>query len=183
MAFVSLAERIDAFIKRMGDAVAWLTLGMVLVGVVVVVLRYVFSIGFTWLQELQTYMHSAVFLLGASYALRNNAHVRLDIVYAKLSHRRQALIELGGTSLFIIPLCVLILYQSFDYVVNSWRMLEASQHMRGLPAVFILKTFIWLFALTLILQSISHVIRNVRRLRESQAGQPDAKPQAGGKSL
>jgi len=183
MNLTSLAQRIDRFIERMGNAIAWLTLGMVLVGVVVVVLRYVFSMGFTWLQELQTYMHAAVFLLGAAYALRNDAHVRLDIFYAKRSPRTRALVNLVGTTLFIIPLCVLILYQSFDYVVNSWKMLEASQHMRGLPAVFILKTFIWLFALTLILQSISHIVRNVMSLRDPHAEAPHRTPHAGRKAL
>lgn len=167
-----MSRFIDRLTDRLGNLVAWLTFFMVLTGVVIVVQRYMFDIGFMWLQESMQYMHSLVFLVGASYALKHDAHVRLDVFYAKLSQERQALIDLLGCTLCIFPLCILTLVSSYDYVIHSWEDFEGSAYAGGLPAVFLLKSFIWVFAILLIFQSLSKVVQAVAVLRHRQHPPP-----------
>ena len=142
----------------MGRWIAWLTLLMVLVTVVIVVLRYGFSIGFIWMQESVRFMHSFVFLLCAAYTLLHNGHVRVDVFYAKMSQRGKARVDIIGTVFFLIPVCLAILIYSFDYVLNSWNSMEGSLEERGLHAVYLLKTCIWIFAVSMIVQGLSRII-------------------------
>lgn len=178
MNWTGIATAIDRFTEVTGRAIAWLTLAMVLVGVGVVIMRYALSIVFTWMQESQTYMHAAVFAVGAAYALLHDDHVRIDIFYGRMSAKVRAWINLLGTVFFVVPLGVLLLTASWQYVLNSWAMLEGSQHMRGIPAVFILKTLIWVFAGGLLLQSVSVVLRNLATLVAGapQRGDADDSP-------
>ena len=121
---------------------------MVLVTVVVVVLRYGFSIGFIWMQESVRFMYAAVFLLGAGYTLRHDAHVRVDMLYERM--RPAAAESLGRPprhgALPVPRLRFSVIYFSWDYVLNSWADFEGSIEERGLHAVYLLKTCIWLFA-------------------------------------
>lgn len=158
------AAAIDALNERIGRAVAWLTLAMVLVTVVVVVLRYGFSIGFIWMQESVRFMYAAAFLLGAGYTLLHDGHVRVDVFYAGMSGRGKAFVNLLGTVFFLFPVCGAILLFSWDYVINSWVQFEGSLEERGLHAVYLLKTCIWAFAVLLMLQGLATVIRSARAL-------------------
>ncbi len=155
-----IADLIDRLNEYVGRTVSWLTLAMVLVTVMVVVLRYGFNVGFIWMQESVRFMYAAVFLLGAGYTLLRDDHVRVDVIYSNLSDDRKALVDLVGTFLFLFPVCAAILIFSWDYVLNSWVDLEGSLEERGLHAVYLLKTCIWLFAALLVLQGISTVIRS-----------------------
>jgi len=152
------ARKIDRINDMMGRWIAWLTLLMVLVTVVIVVLRYGFSIGFIWMQESVRFMHSFVFLLCAAYTLLHNGHVRVDVFYAKMSQRGKARVDIIGTVFFLIPVCLAILIYSFDYVLNSWNSMEGSLEERGLHAVYLLKTCIWIFAVSMIVQGLSRII-------------------------
>jgi TRAP-type mannitol/chloroaromatic compound transport system permease small subunit len=160
---------IDQLNEWIGRWIAWLTLSMVLVTVVVVVLRYGFNIGFIWMQESVRFMYAAVFLLGAGYTLRHDAHVRVDMLYERMGPRRKAWVDLLGTVLFLFPVCFSVIYFSWDYVLNSWADFEGSIEERGLHAVYLLKTCIWLFAGLLILQGTATVIRTTRLLRSSES--------------
>ena len=82
---------VDALSDYIGRAVSWLTLFMVLAAVGTALLRYIFSIGFVWMQESYLWMHGALMMLGASYALRHDAHVRVDVFYGRMSPRRRAM--------------------------------------------------------------------------------------------
>ena len=113
---------IDAFTDRCGRLLAWLVLGMALLTTLVVVLRYGFNIGYTLLQEAVIYMHGSVFLLGAAYALKSGAHVRVDIFHRNFSARGKAWIESLGGIVFLLPLCVFIIASSWNYVGQSWAM-------------------------------------------------------------
>lgn len=166
----AVADAIDALNERIGHAVAWLTLAMVLVTVVVVVLRYGFNVGFIWMQESVRFMYAAVFLLGAGYTLLRDEHVRVDILYAGMPPRGKALVDLLGTLFFLFPVCGSILLYSWDYVINSWAQLEGSLEERGLHAVYLLKTCIWAFAALLGLQGASTVIRAARTLARRAPG-------------
>ena len=159
------AAAIDQLNEWIGRSIAWLTLSMVLVTVVIVVLRYGFNIGFIWMQESVRFMYAAVFLLGAGYTLRHDAHVRVDMLYERMGPRRRAWVDLLGTVLFLFPVCGCVIYFSWDYVLNSWADFEGSIEERGLHAVYLLKTCIWLFAGLLILQGVATVVRTTRLLR------------------
>ena len=160
-----LASLLDALSERIGRLVSWLTLGMVLATVTVVVLRYAAGIGFIWLQESINWMHSLVFMLGAAYTLKADEHVRVDVFYRGMSDRRRAAIDLAGTILFLLPLCAFLLVESWQYVATSWRIAERSREAGGLPMIFLLKTVIPVMAVLLALQGISMVLRACLRLR------------------
>jgi TRAP-type mannitol/chloroaromatic compound transport system permease small subunit len=157
--FQRFANGLDRLNEGLGQAVSWLSLMMVLVTVAVVVLRYVFGMGWIWLQETVTFMHATLFLVGAAYTLKHEGHVRVDIIYRKFSVRGRAWVDLLGTLTLLLPVCLFILYISWDYVVQSWSLYEGSREVGGLEGVFLLKTLILVMALLLILQGLSLAIR------------------------
>ena len=167
----ALVRTIDAFTERTGKLLAWLALGMALLTALIVVLRYGFNIGSILAQESVTYMHGALFLLGAAYALKSGAHVRVDIFYRNYSERTRAWINSLGGIVFLLPLCIFIIISSWDYVGESWGMRESSPEPGGIPAVYLLKTLIPLAAINLALQGIAEVLRNALVLFE---GGPEA---------
>ena len=138
---------------------------MVVVTCAVVVLRYVFDTGAIALQESVTYMHSLVFMVGLSYALKHDGHVRVDLLFARLSRRARMKINLIGHLSFLLPVCLVIAVESFDYVTRSWVIFEVSPEVGGIPAVYLLKTLIPLSALLLLAQAIFEAIRTYRILR------------------
>lgn len=111
--FVRTVERIN---EAVGRAAAWLTLAMVLITFAVVVLRYVFSIGFVWLQESYVWLHGVVFMIGAGYTLTHDGHVRVDIFYRDARPRTKALVNLLGVAVLLVPFVVLIGWVSWPYV-------------------------------------------------------------------
>lgn len=162
----ALVQLIDAFTNRCGRILAWLTLGMASVTALVVVLRYGFNIGSIMAQESVIYMHGALFLLGAAYALKTGAHVRVDIFYQNFGPRARAWVDSLGAIIFLLPLCAFILASSWNYVAESWSMGEVSPEPGGIPAVFLLKSLIPLAAINLALQGIAEVLRNALVLVE-----------------
>ncbi|GAA5315243.1 MAG: hypothetical protein AseanaTS_04470 [Candidatus Pelagadaptatus aseana] len=134
---------------------------MVIVTLAVVVLRYGLSIGSVALQESITYMHAAVFLLGAAYTLKRDGHVRVDIFYRKFSPTRQAWVNAIGGIVFLLPLCAFMVFISWDFAASSWRIREASGNADGIPAVFLLKSMIPLMAITLALQGLAETLKSL----------------------
>lgn len=163
-----IVQIIDRINDVIGRSISWLTLAMVLVTFLIVVLRYVFSIGWIAMQESVIYLHSIVFMLGAAYTLKQNGHVRVDIFYEKIGPRSRAWIDLLGAALLLVPLCLFIIVISWRYVSLSWSLLEGSRDAGGLPAVFLLKTTIPVMAGLVMLQGIAQGLRSILILR----GQP-----------
>jgi TRAP-type mannitol/chloroaromatic compound transport system permease small subunit len=155
---------IDDLSERTGHAIAWLTIGTVLLTFSVVVLRYGFDSGSIAMQETVSYLHAAVFMLGAAYTLKHDGHVRVDIVYRRLSARGQALVNLLGTLLLLLPVCIYIMASSWEYVAISWGLREGSQEAGGLNAVFLLKTAIPAMAVLLMLQGIAIALHSLLQL-------------------
>ncbi len=160
-------EAIDSFSDLSGRVVAWLTLFMVLVTLLVVVLRYLFDFGWIWLQESVTWMHAAVLMLGAAYTLRHEEHVRVDIFYRRRSERGQAWVDIFGALFFLLPMCGFLLWASLDYVGASWVLQETSREAGGLPYPFVplMKSLIPIAATLLLLQGLADLIRNIAVLR------------------
>ena len=157
---------IDRAIDAIGRGAAWLNIGMVAATGVVVVLRYAFDVGAIFLQESVVYLHGAAFLLGLSYALQHDDHVRVDVLYARLGDRAKTLIDVLGHVLFLLPLCVTVAVVSTPYAVRSWAVLEGSPEVGGVPAVFLLKTLLPVAAVLLFVQAAALAVRGLRRLRE-----------------
>ena len=107
-------------------------------------------------------MHAAIFMLGASYTLNHDEHVRVDIFYREMNVARKAIVDFLGTLFFLIPFSVFILLSSWDYVLTSWSIKEASREVGGLPYPFysILKSFIPMMAITLIFQAVANLIKS-----------------------
>jgi len=146
-------KAVDATNVTIGDAARWFALGLVIVTATVVIQRYVFGAASTKLQESVIYMHALLFLLSSASALLAGAHVRVDILYAKLSARGKAWTDLAGVYLALLPMCWLILDTSQSYVGGAWRILERSRESDGLPLVFLLKTAIPIFAVMMAAQA------------------------------
>jgi TRAP-type mannitol/chloroaromatic compound transport system permease small subunit len=161
-AFVRLIDRLN---DAVGRGVAWLTLAMVLVTFAVVLLRYVFAIGWVWMQESYVWLHGIVFMLGAGYTLLHQGHVRVDIFYRPAGHRTKALVDLFGSLLLMLPVVGLIFVVSLGYVADSWMRLEESREAGGLPGLFLLKTVILGFCVLLGLQGLSLAGRSLLVLR------------------
>lgn len=154
-----LVNWIDTFSRRLGHGASWLTLAMVLVTVGDVIMRYLFNTGAVFIQELEWHLFGFLFLLSGGYTLLENGHVRVDIFYAKSSTRTKAWIDLGGALIFLLPLCVLIIWASQKFVGNSWAFQEGSPDPGGLPARYIIKAMIPLGFFFLALQGVAEAIR------------------------
>lgn len=155
----ALSAMIDALNEHIGRGVAWLTLLMVLVQFFVVIFRYVFSVSFIPLQESIWYLHGMIFMLGAGYTLLHDEHVRVDVFYREMKPKSKALVDLLGSVLYLIPICILIFTYSFNYVLNSWAVFEGSTETNGLHLKFLLKTVIWIFSVLMALQGLSLAIK------------------------
>jgi TRAP-type mannitol/chloroaromatic compound transport system permease small subunit len=164
----TLVRVLDSTTEVLGRTVAWLTVTMVIATVIVVLLRYGLDTGAIALQESVTYMHACVFMLGIPYALKHSGHVRVDIFYARLSDRHRTMIDLAGHLVFLVPVAVLVLVTSLDYVAAAWRVREGSPEVGGIPAVYALKTLIPVMASTLLLQGIAEIARAALSLRSAE---------------
>ena len=128
---LAIAQRLDLIARTCGKLAAWLCLLMALATGLVVVLRYGFNLGSQALQESVSYLHAAVFMLGAAYTLQRDAHVRVDIFYRHWSPRTRAWIDCIGSIVLLAPMCVFMFWVSWTYVLNSWAIRESSADPGG----------------------------------------------------
>ena len=168
---------IDRLRDLAGRAVLWLVGVMVLVGAFNAVARYLGRTTGTNLSsnaylELQWYLFSVVFLLGGAYALRHDAHVRVDLLYGRLGERGRAWIDLAGGLLFLLPFCVFMLVVSWPTVAASWAVRETSPDPGGLPRYPIKALILVGFAL-LLLQGVAEVAKRVAVLRGARIERRD----------
>lgn len=160
-----LADRIDALGEFIGRAVAWLAVVMVLLGSYNAVIRYVGklagkSLASNTLLEAQWYLFAVLFLGGAAWTLKEDAHVRVDVIYGRLGPRGKAWIDLVGTLAFLLPFCVFGVWVSLSPVIESWQTWEASPDPGGLPR-YPIKTLVPLAFILLGAQGVSMAIRNL----------------------
>ena len=144
-----------------GRFVAWF-MPLMTAGVLAIVLfSSVFRLGWVWPGELVAYLHAILFTAAAAYTLACDEHVRIDIWYGRMSARGRAMVNLIGVLLLLIPVCVVILVYAFPYVRGSWAVREYSPEGAGLPAVFILKSFILIMPVLLLLQGAAMAMHSV----------------------
>lgn len=152
---------IDRFTEYSGRAVAWLSLVLALVVCTLVIARYAFRISLPVLQEAALYLHATLFMVGAAFTLKGDGHVRVDILYRGWSPRTRAWVDCIGTLVFLLPVCVLLLMMSWDYVAASWSVRETSSDPGGLPWVWLLKTLLLILPAMLILQGVAELLRRL----------------------
>ena len=155
---------IESFIDWSGRTVSWLSLFLVMVTFVVVLMRYVFDSGSIALQETTTYLHASVFLIGMAYTMQQDAHVRVDIFYNRFSAQTKAWVDLCGALFLLLPFMLFISWISWEYIADSWSVLEGSREAGGLPGVFLLKSLILVMTSLLSLQALVQVARNIQTL-------------------
>jgi len=176
---LELIDRIDRTNRAIGRGAAWLALAIVILQITVVLGRYVFGLGSIKLQEAIVYLHATLFMLAAAYTLAVDGHVRVDIFYRDASPPRRAFVDLFGAVFFLIPVAVLTIVVAWPYVAQSWAVLERSREASGLPAVFLLKTLIPVFAIQVGLQGVVVAVRSAQVLRQGTGKPPPARPVAG----
>lgn len=155
---------IDRYTELWGRLLAWCIPIMMAVTAGVVVMRYGFGAGIMAMQESITYLHGSIFMLGAAYTFKHGGHVRVDILYQRFSPRTRAWVDSLGTLVFLLPLCGLIVFSSWEFTAKAWAIREASAESGGIPGVFLLKSLIPLMAINLALQGVAELLRNVRVL-------------------
>ena len=164
-----LAALIDGLNDKIGAGIRWLTLVMVVVAAGTAILRYsarglALSLNLAVATEIQWYLFSLIFLLGAAYGLNHNVHVRVDVLYERLSKKKRALIDLAGTVLFLVPFSLVMLYVSWPAVRSSISVLEMSPDPGGLP-VWPIKIVILISFVLLTLQGFSQIVKQIEILR------------------
>lgn len=160
-AALRLADGLDAASRAIGLSVRWLAVAVVLVQFLVVVLRYVWSSSFVWMQESVVYLHATLFMMAVGYAYLLDAHVRVDFFYGNWSERKKAVVDIAGILFTVLPFCALLWWASYGYVARSFRMGEGPMAVGGLPLQPWLKSLILVMAGLLAVQSISILIRAV----------------------
>ncbi|MFT5122124.1 MAG: TRAP-type mannitol/chloroaromatic compound transport system permease small subunit [Kiritimatiellia bacterium] len=166
-------KRLVQFIDRMNTGIArctfWLMLGMVLIGTYNAIGRklgqhFGWSITSNGLLEMQWYLFSIIFLLVGAYNLKNDAHVRVDLVYDRLSPEKRAWVNLIGAVLFLLPLAAVCFWSSLDFVTDSWSDAEKSSDPGGLLR-YPLKTVIPIAFVMLMLQGLSEILKSIGIIR------------------
>tara|TARA_B100001093_G_C26718672_1_gene966814 strand:+ start:178 stop:726 length:549 start_codon:yes stop_codon:yes gene_type:complete len=162
----------EALINLIGRVISWLLPIMALLVLAIVVMRYCFSIGSIAIQELVEYLHATIFMLGISYTLKHDAHVRVDIFYRSLQPYNKSLINLFGTIFFLLPLCSVIIYTSWNYVLASWWILERSEERSGIAFVYGLKSLLLIMPILLSLQGLVLAYREILIINEGLGDHP-----------
>ena len=161
---LALSRGVDRLNEIIGKWVSWLILVSILVSAGNAIIRKVFNISSnTWL-ELQWYLFGAAFMLAAAYTLKQNEHIRIDIVYGMWSRRVQHWIDLIGHLFFLMPFVLLMVYMFVPYTLHSFRSGEVSTNAGGLiiwPAKAILLVGFFLLAL----QGVSEIIKKIAIMR------------------
>jgi len=164
-----LLLKIEKFMDRVIDAVGYVT-GVLLVVMILnvaydVVMRYVFHNSSIGMQEAEWHLFAVIILYGTGYALKHNAHVRVDFLYDRFSYRTKAMINIIGTLLFLIPLALLIIYGSYEFVMDAYTTHEISEDPGGLPYRWLIKAQIPLAFIFLLFCAANYVISNINIYR------------------
>lgn len=155
----SIIVGIDGFNARIGRAVSWLSLILVLWVSVDVVLRYAFDLSRVWMMESETYLFSGLFLLSGAWAFQRDRHVRVDIFYQSWSPRRQQWVDWAGTLLFLLPWAWIMMQVGWSLFYQSWLIGEQSSQSGGLGGRYLLKALLLIAFVLLFLQAVSHWLR------------------------
>ena len=153
---------IDKLTDNIANGLLYILIALILLVFSTVFFRYVFNMSYIIIQEIIMYLHALIFMFGISYALKENSHVKIDVLYNFLNKRAQRVISIAGLVSFVLPTALFIIYVSIDMVTQSWMILEGSSEAGGLNLVFILKSLIPISGVLIFLQGISELIKHIR---------------------
>lgn len=165
-------HKIEAFISRVVD---WMSKGLAALLVLLVLnvvfdvmMRYVFRASSVGMQELEWHLFSIIFLFGIGVGLKHEAHVRVDFLFDRMRAKNRALINIWGTLLMLLPLALLIFFDSFGFVQDAYVSNEISEDPGGLPYRWIIKSMIPLSFAFLIFSAVGYVLKNIQLYREAR---------------
>ena len=156
----------EAVNRWLGKIAAAAVLLIVILQFIIVLARYMFGFNVIWLQDMITYGHATIFMLGAAVTLANGGHVRIDILYSRWSEAQQARVDFYGSLLLLFPFCLLMLWLAVPYVVDSWHNLEGSYQTMGLQFVYLLKSLLLIFPVSLMVQGALLAFRAYRVMEQ-----------------
>ena len=163
------AKALSGLLDRISGAAMTVAMGfafaIILIQLAAVLMRYVFGLNFSWLNDSVLFSFACIFMLGAAATLRDDGHVRVDILRPRFSPSTRAIIELVGTYAFIFPIGALILYAGASGLARSWAGLEPFNESDGLPIKYIFKTLVPIFAILMIGQGLAQAIKAALSLR------------------
>jgi TRAP-type mannitol/chloroaromatic compound transport system permease small subunit len=175
MAAPDIVAVVDRAVDRIGRAAAWLTLAIALLMAANVLLRYGFSIGSVWAQELEWHLLAPLVLVGMTYALNKGEHVRVDVFYARYSPRGQAAVDVL-TALLAVAISALVIRYSIPYVMQSYSINEISSDPGGLTHRWVLKAMIPLGFALFAVQAAAQGVAAVLRWQRAAPGRSTASP-------
>jgi TRAP-type mannitol/chloroaromatic compound transport system permease small subunit len=186
LVFPGTFERLCKALIRVIDALSSGAMGLAILSVIIltaamlaiVFLRYVFGLSFTWLNEIVTYAFAATFMLGAAAALRDDAHVRVDILRPRFGENGRNWIELAGLYLLLFPFAIRLLDLQEQGLMQSWTLLEGSRESDGLPIFYLFKTLLPVFCVLMIAQGASEACKAALRLTGRLAPATPSAPEA-----
>ena len=156
---------IDKLTDNIANGLLYILIVLIVLVFSSVFFRYIFNMSYIIVQEIIMYLHALIFMFGISYALKENSHVKIDVLYNTLNKKAQRVISIAGLVSFIVPTALFIIYISIDMVTQSWVIFEGSSEAGGLDLVFILKSLIPISGILIFLQGISELIKHIRVTR------------------
>ena len=159
-----IVNTIDTLNYYIGEIVKWLLPLMVLTISFSIFALSIFGKSWTKLFETSEYFHASIIMLGAASTLLAGKHVRVDIFYSKMNSISRSLVEIIGFYSLLLPVCIIILWNSQSFVRSSWMILEGSSEIDGIKGEFLLKTLIPIFTLLMIAQGLSISLRAVMHI-------------------
>ena len=166
-----MLEKLERFFDTIADYIGYLCsflmIAMMLNIFYDVFMRYVFKSGSIAFQELEWHIFSLIILLGTSYTLKEDGHVRVDILYTKFSEKKKAIVNIVGAFIFITPIALLVALGSVEFVLEAFNTHEVSGDPGGLTHRWIIKSFIPFSFWLLIFISVGFVIKNVNLYRRA----------------
>jgi len=158
--FMPLSRLIDQLNEKIAGAVSWALLAAVVICTGNALIRYIFNTSSNGWLEIQWYLFAAIFMLASSYTLKRDEHVRIDVIAGRFSKRTQVWIDLFGFLLFLLPICLVILYYGIPFALISIKSGEMSSNAGGL-IVWPAKLLVPVGFLLMILQGVSEVIKRI----------------------
>jgi len=162
---IKIEQKFNKFMDFIGNLLIIVLLLMILNVFYDVVMRYAFHNSSIAMQEMEWHLFAVLILFGTSYSLKENAHVRVDFLYDNFSEKTKAIINIVGTLLFLLPFTLLIIYGSYDFVMDSYSTNEISGDPGGLKYLWLIKMAIPISFIILFLEGLNYIIKNINIYR------------------
>jgi TRAP-type mannitol/chloroaromatic compound transport system permease small subunit len=162
---------VDNFIRAIGHGISWLSIVLIVVILLQIILRYVFGMGQIFLEEAQWHLYAVVVMFGVSYGVVEDTHIRMDLIYGGLSHRKKEWIEIFAQVFFVMPFAMILFLKGVDLVGAAWRVNEGSASPGGIPWRWAIKSVLPISMAFYFLAAVSRTVRAfynlfIRRIRK-----------------